>query len=422
MILSRDIYEPIKIGKHGLAKREQVPSKPSYRVAMVRQTGITSMFNVITLANFLKENDFDVNITCIEPRNEGAPGLQGGIEVAYLGAGKGRGLSKSLCRFRGAVRLRRHLRSRQTDVLYVLDSWTLPTLWFAGFGDLRWHGNEFVYHTNDWLEPGIAPRLYLRLERTACRKADLVVNTDRARARMQRTLYGLAKTPLWVQNSLPASFPVPQPDLRLRQEMSVTLDPSLARIIIYPTVVSNADSAQRMTWELIRCMRFLPEKYCLVLFYRDGSEYQRCASASKEWGIAHRVRFMEPVPFLRLAAYVASADLGAVLYDDAQSSGYFMCNADKLSLLTACGLPYVASDQPNLEAVTYRHALGECCDPRNPEALAQCVRTIGDGDAQLALRKLKVRRAFLEFLSFESHGPKLVDGLRKLIHHREGAG
>ena len=386
------------------------------RIQIVRQTGVTSTFNVITLANCLRDAGHAVDVVCVEPVTESVAGLRKGITVTGLRAGKARGLRKLKCRLDGARRLRRYLQRRPFDVLYVVDSWTLPTFWLATLGSLRWPGAKLVYHTFDWLEPGLVAEAHRRLERKVCHRADLVVNTDRARSRMQQTLYQLETTPLWVQNCLSTAIPIPTPNASMRQELAGAADTSQLRLIIYPTVVSNAESAQRMTWELIQGFRRLPESYRLVLFYREGVEYRRCRTACVEAGISNRVRFLEPVPFFRLLDYVASADIGAIFYDDSESSGYFMCNADKLSLLAACGIPFVASDQPNLESVTYRHGLGKCCDPRDAVALADAFRAVVEGVTPLAEWKRQARKAFLEHLNFEVHGRRLVAALDQLGH------
>jgi glycosyltransferase involved in cell wall biosynthesis len=384
------------------------------RIQIVRQTSVTSIFNVITLANCLRDAGHTVAVVCVEPVTESVAGLTEGIAVTGLGAGKASGWRKVRCRLDGARRLRRYLHGRTFDVLYVIDSWTLPTLWLATLGSLRWPGAKLVYHTFDWLEPGLVAEAHRRLERKVCHRADLVVNTDRARARMQQTLYQLKTTPLWVQNCLSKTIAIPPPNASVRQELAGAADTSPPRIIIYPTVVSNAESAQRMTWELIQGFRRLPESYRLVLFYREGVEYRRCRTACVEAGVSNRVRFLEPVPFLRLLDYVASADAGAIFYDDSESSGYFMCNADKLSLLAACGIPFVASDQPNLESVTYRHGLGKCCNPRDSIALADAFRAVVDGATPLAQWKQQARKAFLEHLNFEVHGRRLLAALDNL--------
>ncbi len=373
------------------------------------------MFNVITPANCLRDAGHTVEVVCVEPVTESVAGLREGVTVTGLGAGKASGIRKLKFRLDGARRLRRYLQCRTFDVLYVMDSWTLPTVWLATVGSFRWPRAKLVYHTFDWLEPGLVAESHRRLERKVCHRADLVVNTDRARARMQQTLYQLKTTPLWVQNCLSKAIAIPPPNESLRQELAGAADTSQLRIIIYPTVVSNAESARRMTWELIQGFRRLPESYRLVLFYREGDEYRRCLTACVEAGISNRVRFLEPVPFLRLLDYVASADVGAIFYDDSESSGYFMCNADKLSLLAACGIPFVASDQPNLESVTYRHGLGKCCNPRNTVALADAFRAVVEGVTPLAEWKQQARKAFLEHLNFEGQGLRLLAALDQLV-------
>lgn len=372
------------------------------------------MHNIVTLTNYLSEVGCSVRVVCVEPGTENVEGLNKGITVTGLGAGEGSGFGKLLARLRGGFRLRNYL-SRQTfDLLYVIDSWTLPTLWLATGGRLRWAGAKTAYHTYDWLEPGLVAETHRRLEAKMCRSADLVVNTDRARARMQQTLYGLKSTPLWLQNSLSRTMPVPSASEALRSEMSGCSNADGLRILIYPTIVSNAESAQRMTWELIQAFRRLPEHFRLVLYYREGEEYHRCLTAVSEAGLSARVKFMQPMPFLRLIAYVASADAGAIFYDDRESSGYFMCNADKLSLLAACGIPFVASDQPNLESVTYRYGLGECCNPRNPDELTGAIKRIIEGTPSLIERKQTARHAFLNHLCFELQGQRLAEAINSL--------
>jgi hypothetical protein len=74
----------------------------------------------------------------------------------------------------------------------------------------------------------------------------------------------------------------------------------------------------------------------------------------------------------------------------------------------------VASDQPNLESVTYRHGLGKCCNPRDSIALADAFRAVVHGVTPLAQWKQQARKAFLEHLNFEVHGPRLVAALGRL--------
>ena len=92
------------------------------RIQIVRQTGVTSIFNVITPANCLRDAGHTVDVVCVEPLTEPVAGLAAGITVTGLGAGKASGLRKLKCRLGGAWRLRRYLQCRTFEVLYVLDS------------------------------------------------------------------------------------------------------------------------------------------------------------------------------------------------------------------------------------------------------------------------------------------------------------
>ena len=49
--------------------RTQGMQKP-LRIHLIRQTGMSWMFNVITLANYLRGAGHFVDITCVEPGNE----------------------------------------------------------------------------------------------------------------------------------------------------------------------------------------------------------------------------------------------------------------------------------------------------------------------------------------------------------------
>jgi glycosyltransferase involved in cell wall biosynthesis len=389
--------------------------KNKSHILMVRATNIAQSPHICTLANYLNRQGYQITFVCFEGDGKEKPGLEASIEFIPLGFRLGgSSFRKGLKALAAGWKLRKVLGEVEYDLMYILDSWTLPIVWLATGGRLQRQGKSMVYHTFDWLEPSLVRKFHVRLEKKACSRADLVVNTDRARARVQRTLYGLAKTPLWVQNCLSLKTEQPEPREAYRRRMLGGAEGRDKVLLIYPTVVRDETSAQRMFFELIQAVALLPQQYCLATFYGQGREYQRCLGEVERRGIRDRVVFLEPVPFAELLRYVASADLGAILYDDCRSSGYFMCNADKLSLLIGCGIPYVGSDYPNLEAITYRHGLGLCCDPHQPASLAKKIQEIAEGDQSLADRKRHVRKVFENDLHFERHGEKLVQALDSL--------
>lgn len=384
------------------------------RIQFVRQTPPSFMVHVHTLGEYLHSAGCHVRLISVEGRNADLR-ADPAMEWSCLDETTGRGWGKLYHRLRGGLRLRQYLKAAQFDILYVIDSWTLPTLWIATGGRMRWPRAKLVYHTFDWLEPGLVAPTHLKLEKLVCQRADLAVNADRARARLQRSFYGLPRTPLWVQNCISRNAPIPARSTSLRAEM-IGKAPTHGDeyLVIYPTVISNPSSSQRMAWELIQAFRHLSSRHRLILFYSPGEEYERCRSAVRAAGLSDRIHFLRPVPFSRLMEMVASADLGIILYQDSLSSGYFMCNADKLSLFLACGLPYVASDQPNLESVTYRYRLGECCNAENPEDLARSIRLITEGSESMDSRRRRAVDTFWTVYNFETQGKKLLEALSRM--------
>jgi len=209
-------------------------------------------------------------------------------------------------------------------------------------------------------------------------------------------------------------------DTVLRRELLRGNGASDACLLVYPTAVSNEDSAQRLTFELISAIALLPQRFHLATFFNKGTEHSRCLDLVASKGLQGRVAFLPTVPLPQLIGYLGCADLGAILYDDRVSSGYFMASPDKLSLLAACGVPYVASVFPNLEAVTYRFGLGLCCDARDPVELALAIRELAEGPVPLVERKAHVRQVFERELNFEKHAGKLVEALHRVVEIRRG--
>ncbi len=216
------------------------------RVLMIRQTGVANARHIWTPANCLAEAGFAISMCIIEPDHVVPAGLAGSISRTSLDSVIGRGMAGLPGRLAAGWKLNRVLASTEYDILYVFDSWTLPALYAATGGRMRSGNRPVVYHTFDWLEPGLVNPIHILLERRMCRAADVVINTDRSRARLQRTMYRLARTPVTVQNSLPRSVADDAiPDPAIRSELAGGHpDPVL---VIYPTVISNEASAQRMS-------------------------------------------------------------------------------------------------------------------------------------------------------------------------------
>jgi glycosyltransferase involved in cell wall biosynthesis len=247
------------------------------------------------------------------------------------------------------------------------------------------------------------------LERAACRAADVVVNAERIRARLMKKLYGLSKLPIWVWNSLPLDFEVPARDDGLRKALLGKASDE-AILVICPSLVSP----ERRSFELIRAISLLPEKYRLVTIARLGGYGEACRRLAEEIGVGERVVFLPPMPFHEVMAHIATADVGVVLHDGAGSVGNYLAAPMRLSQMAVSGIPLVASALPAVEAIVYRHNLGICCDDSCPAEIARAIRELCETSPGPRERGLRARTAFEKDFHFEKGAHELVEGLRRL--------
>ena len=168
--------------------------------------------------------------------------------------------------------------------------------------------------------------------------------------------------------------------------------------------------------ELAEAMMWLPDSYYLCLFRSTGSYADQCEGRVAELGLSGRVTLLPRMDLKQLLRHMVCADVGVALYNDYRSSGYFMCNADKIGLYAACGLPVVASDYPNLTSLIYRHGLGLCCDAKRPKELASSVLALANDPDVLAEAKKCARDAFEGVLNVEIQARPLVIKLHNLLY------
>jgi len=305
------------------------------------------------------------------------------------------------------LQLRAALKREEWDWIYLVSSWTLLAYVIATRGRWRLGKVNLVYHTFDWLEPGRTLLAWRVLERAAARASDVVVNVDRSRGRLMQSLYGLRRAPVFLPNYPSLGDPPGRFDLDLRRELVGEARPSEEILIIYPSLASPS----RLSLTLMDAVAQLPRVYRLITFAGRDAYGEACRGRAQAPELRGRVQVRDPVPFSVLKDYLACSDLGAVLHDYKSSSGYFMANADRVAAYLQHGVPFVASDVPNMEALAYGYDLGVCCDPYDPQALAQSLVKLAEAPPGLAARRARVREAFERELHFERFGPRLVQAM-----------
>ena len=390
----------------GLGVAEQL--RP--RVFVFRWGGIDRSPHVVTLLNFLAQQKFRTTLATVEAGVR--PGsLSRSVGLLSLGRNSLSGRSKLLRMFGIAWQFRKTVRSYGADILYVIDSWTLPVVLLGALGGRL--APAFVYHTFDWLDPALyrtIRTIHLWYERWACLRADLCVNVDRSRTRMMQSFYGLPTAPLWIPNFPERQARAPQRDEGLRAEL---LGPRGRFLMVCPS---------RLHLELMRATALLPEYYRLLTFRGAGAYAEQCVRFVESSRLGGRVTFLEPCAYEELARYVLCADVGIILNDWKRSSGYYMANSGRLANFLWASVPVVVSDVPNLEALVYKWRLGESCDAYEPASIAESIRKTVEGAPGIEERRLAVRRAFQEELHFERRGMLLASEMARLCRVNVGQG
>ncbi len=379
------------------------------RILLVRFGGWQEW--VHTVAEFLAHEGFDVHAACFRYGMEKTieEVCRSGYRLVNITVSDSE-TAKATVVIRTARAMRRVLQSTPHDILYAFDACTLPSLWIASRGHFRPRGGRFVYQTFEWIEPGNNYLVHILLERAACRTADVVVNAERIRARLMQKMYGLSTLPVFVRPGLPLDFEVPARDDGLRKALLGSASDD-AILLVCPSIVSR----ERRSFELIRAVSLLPEKYRLVTIARQGGYGETCRRLAEEIGVGQRVVFRPVMPFREVMAHISSGDVGIALHDGRGSVGDYLAAPMRLSQFAAAGIPCVASSLPSVEAVVYKHDLGVCCEDDSPQDIARAIRELCESGLGPRERGLRARQAFERELHFERGADKLVAALRRLL-------
>lgn len=380
--------------------------RPLRQVLVLRWGPIDQSPHVVTLVNFLARQSFRVTVVTAAAGLRPAS-LDASVDLISLGHKSLTGVSKAAHLVGIAHKLRKLVRRLRVEVLYVIDSWSLPPVLLACAGKTRTLAPIFIYHTFDWLDPGIHKRIHFWYEKWAYNNADFCVNVDRSRARLIQSFYRLSKLPLWVPNFPLLDEKPPVRDENLHDDL---LGVGGRVLVICPSVTSPS----RLHLELLRGFSFLPREYRLVTFSGRSKYDAVCHELAETADLKGRIRFLTPCVYEELVKYLSCADVGVILNNWKGSSGYWMANSGRLANFLSASVPVVTSDVPNLEALVYKYHLGECCDAYDPISIARSIRSVVEKAPGIKERRKLVSTAYQTELHFERRGMLLAKELHRL--------
>lgn len=135
----------------------------------------------------------------------------------------------------------------------------------------------------------------------------------------------------------------------------------------------------------VKAALYFPDGVHLV-FVGKGKMHEELVAMADELGVADRVHFLPAVEPGELPAFTAGADVGVIPYQPvSRNNEYALPN--KAFEYPAAGIPFVASDLPELRRLTTTAHCGEVYDSFSPEDLGEAVRTVLDPERYPAYRQ-----------------------------------
>ena len=229
--------------------------------------------------------------------------------------------------------------------------------------------------------PGPARRLFGRVERRWAAAASRVMTVNRPYAEVMQQRFG-PPLPAIVMN---CSYRREPPAARPRRfHDALALSPT-ARVVLY----HGGLAPHRGIEELIAALPQLAGNVHLCLLGYGPLEASLVDEARRD---VHRGRLhiLAAVPPTELLDWVASADIVAMPIQPS-TLNHRLTTPNKLFEAMAVGVPVVASDLPGMAPIIAETGCGVVCDPTDPGAVADAIRSIFGLSA--ADRKAMTRRA-----------------------------
>lgn len=274
-----------------------------------------------------------------------------------------------------------------------------------------------VYDSHElFLESGTAaalPRLVRRIlryyeKRLVARAAALITVNDEIAAVLRRR-YGARSVA--VVHNCPALQTWPVAGAPIRDATGI---PPGSPIVLYHGSLIAGRGIERLTEALLH--EGMEHVHLVFMGYGPKREELLSLATSQPW--RSRLHVLNPVAPSELLAWVASADIGAIVNPGKTLNDVFS-SPNKLFECIAAGTPVVASDFPTLRRIiidTPGGPLGAVCDPGDIDAIATSIRSILELDpAAVAALRTRCRLAAVERWNWEHEAQTLLSAYAALL-------
>jgi glycosyltransferase involved in cell wall biosynthesis len=258
--------------------------------------------------------------------------------------------------------------AEQADAYHCHDFHTLK----AGALAAQARGSLLVYDSHEIFTEtmafeGLAGRLkkplYRQMEKRLIRQAHRVITVGEGCARFLAARYGIPK-PLVLENVADPLEEHGNSREAVRRALGVGPE---QRLLMYQGLLAPGRGLET----LLETMPRLPANILLALVGNGPSEVMLRARTG-ELGIRDRVRFIGMVPREQLLYWVRAADVGVIPLQK-RCLNYYYALPNKVFECMAAGVPFAASDFPDLRRLAVEEDLGVVFDPKDPASISRAV-------------------------------------------------
>jgi glycosyltransferase involved in cell wall biosynthesis len=243
----------------------------------------------------------------------------------------------------------------------------------------RIRGKNLVYDTHEYftgtpevIDRPRVHRVWKSLEKWLFPRQKTVITVNESIARLYREEYG---NTVRVVRNLPPTLG--NPDILSREELGV---PAGTRILL---MQGSGINVERGAEELVAAMHPAHGLENVQLWIIGGGDVIRVLKeAVMENGLENRVRFFPRMPYRRLMAHTALADIGLSLDRD-RSINYRFSLPNKLFDYIMAGVPVLASDLPEVKKIVMGYGVGRTLTTHEPSGIARALAEMLSDDARM---------------------------------------
>jgi len=294
------------------------------------------------------------------------------------------------------------------DVYHAHDLETL----LLGYVASQIKNSKLIYDSHElWMESRyfnsiinkIKKPYYSMLEKYIIKKVDLVITVNESLAQYLAKLYKIEK-PVVLHN-YPKYNEYKGKSNTLRDKLSINEN---IKIVLYQGGLISGRALEN----LIDCAKYLNDNIIIVLMgYGDmkKSLQQKIDSLS----LYDKIKILDAVSSDILIEYTASADLGVSPIQNICLS-YYYSTPNKVWEYIIAGIPFVASDFPEMRKLAVDENMGEVFNPEDPKSIADAINYLLENPEVYEIKKRNVLKLAREKYSWEKESLKLLKAYNNL--------